>query len=151
MIDFNEYKREQQKAEAALDAERAAEKAYEQELRDKPISETTSEELAYLGALNSSFHGTHIDKANLERYNEICGLAVEFLEQSEFAEHIKTREPSATERHGYIYVDTSKYMDIHPKEHPIFMKMLTLCDDFGISDFGGHLRLTFTVRDVFKE
>ena len=69
MLNFEQYKREQDEAEAA----------YEAELRKKKPHELTPEEIGYLADQNEAFEGKTLDKNAARRYEELAGMVALLL------------------------------------------------------------------------
>lgn len=149
MIDFNDGKRK-------LEQEQAEAEAWEADLRNRAMNhpETISyDEINILAELNESFVGDYMDEKAKERYDQICDLAHGIIQESKYAQRLTYGDPERTKRHASVYLDMGYVMAFYDLPLALLKTMIELSDDFGIaySEDHGNIRLSFTVRDVWKK
>ena len=141
MIDFTTYKREQDAAEAAYDAERAKR------------GEMTPEEFDAIAAKAEAFHGEHLNKGNLDRYERIRENMYKLME---FEGAIKASEekPSQDREHANIHLYLSDVYGTQVKNLFPFIEAISLADEFTIStsdDPQAAIQLSWTVYDIYEK
>ena len=141
MIDFTTYKREQDAAEAAYDAERAKR------------GEMTPDEFDALVAKAEKFHGEHLNKGNLDRYETIRSLMNSLME---IPGSVKASEeaPSPNREHATIHLYLSDVYGTKSKNLFPFVQAINLADEFTIStsdDPQAAIQLSWTVYDIYEK
>ena len=141
MIDFISYKREQDAAEAAYDAERA-----------KNLT-MTPEEFDAIVAKAERFQGTRLNKKNLERYMHIRSLMYDLMDI-----------PGAVKASEEKPAQNRYYADVHPylsdcygtqtKHLKPLLDAISLADEFTITttdEAPAEIQLTWTVYDIYEK
>lgn len=140
MPDFEQYKKEQDEAEAA----------YEAELRKKKPHELTPEEIGYLADQNEAFEGKTLDKNAERRYEELAGM-VALLLNSDSALQTLAFPPDKSDPNAQISIDFSMAFRMEALEMDTLSAALSLCDVLNIVPYNGGIRMTFTVKNVWRK
>ena len=141
MIDFISYKREQDAAEAAYDAERAKR------------GEMTPEEFDALVAKAEAFHGERLNKKNLERYQKIRDNMYKLME-IEGAVKAAEERPSPDREHANIHLYLSDCYGTQVRNLQPFIEAISLADEFTITttdEAPAEVQLTWTVYDIYEK
>lgn len=145
-IDFTEYK-------AAYDAEEAAYNAH----RIK-TGKMTPEEFDALIAKNNVFHGEHLNRKNLDRYQKIKSCLYRLME---IPGAVKASEeaptPDREEATLHLYVSDAYGSNI--KRLQPFIEAIQLADEFTVSvpdddemyHSAAAVQLSWTVYDIFEK
>lgn len=140
MIDFIAYKREQDAAEAAYDAERA-----------KNLT-MTPEEFDELVAKANSFHGEHLNKENLARYMHIRSLMYDLMDIPGAVKASEER-PSPDSFHATVHLYLSDCYGTQVKNLQPLIEAIKLADEFTISTSDeppAEIQLSWTVFDIYE-
>ena len=146
MLDFEQYKKEQDEAEAA----------YEAALRKKKPYELTPEEIGYLVDKNNAFEGKTLNKGRLAIYNMVCRYVAALLD-CDGAIQTVTTPPDKSKPHAMVSIDFKSVnlgMENDGKfEGAIsdFMSALSLCDHFYFGGHDGVTRFTFLVKNIWEK
>ena len=140
MLDFEQYKKEQDAAEAA----------YEAALRKKKPHELTPEEIGYIVDKNNAFEGKTLDKNAERRYEELAGM-VALLLNSDGALQTLAFPPDKSKPNAQISIDFSMAFRMEALEMDTLSAALSLCDILNIAPYNGGVRMTFTVKNIWRK
>lgn len=140
MLDFEQYKKEQDEAEAA----------YEAELRKKKPHELTPEEIGYLADQNEAFVGKTLNKNAEERYQTLAVTVAQLL-NCDSALQTRAFPPDKSDPNAQISIDFSKAFRMEAFEMDTLSAALSLCDVLNIVPYNGGIRMTFTVKNIWQK
>ena len=144
MIQFEDYKRD-------LAAEQAAaELAFEEELRQKPISLLTPQEIGILYDLNESFCGVDADVEKLRQYAMLKDAVVRFVSDCAEAHQLTEHEPTQEERNAVIRMDVKAITTMSKEESALLADALRAADFVVVSLVDDYIRYSFSVENIWK-
>lgn len=141
MIDFITYKREQDAAETAYNAERV-----------KNLT-MTPEEFDALCGHAEHFHGEKLNTKNLERYQKIRDLMYDLM-NIEGAVKASEELPSQDSYYANIHLYLADCYGTQVKNLAPLITAIGLADEFTITttdDSRAEIQLTWTVYDIYEE
>lgn len=146
MLDFEQYKKEQDEAEAA----------YEAELRKKKPHELTPEEIGYLADQNEAFVGKTLNKGKLAVYEMVCRYVAMLLD-CDGAIQTVTTPPDKSSPHAMVSIDFKSVNLGMENDESLdgdisnFMSALSFCDHFYFGEHDGVTRFSFLVKNIWEK
>ena len=140
MLDFEQYKKEQDEAEAA----------YEAALRKKKPHELTPEEIGYIVDQNNAFVGKTLDKGAEGRFNLLRETVAKMLE-IDGARQTLTSPPDKSKPNAQISIDYGCVFSMDDDEIETFMTALAMSNSLCIACDEEGVRLTFEVKNIWQK
>lgn len=145
MLQFEDYKKNR-------DAEQAeAERAYEEELRNKPINELTPQEIGYLYDLNESFVGEDADPKKMRLYAALKDSITAFMSDCDEAHKLTEVSPNQKERHAILCMDIKPVATLDKREAKLLADIIAKADRVVVSTDDSRIRFSFAVENIWKK
>lgn len=147
MIIFENHRKNRDMLDAEIDA---AAQEYEEELRSKPISSLTPQEIGMLYDLNESFCGMDADVEKLRQYAALKDTVSAFLSACNEAHQITESAPNHQSRNAVVRLDIKAITTMSKEEAALLADALRTADFVVVSLVDDYIRYSFCVENIWK-
>lgn len=109
------------------------------------------EEIAEMHDRNENFNGTRANFSKIKLYQVVKNDLVDFMNQCDDVKLVDGFNPNAREKHAILWLDFFPAATLNKAEMDALTAIMNKVDGTVISAVDGHVRISFTIENIWDE